>query len=60
MVFFINIGFVNVIGRYYLILNDRRDVIGEFHHIDVAPMLGDISAWHSVALPTKKSVTHTI
>ena len=27
-----------------LILNDRRDVVGEFHHIDIAPMSGDISA----------------
>ena len=36
--------FANEVGRYLLILNDRRDVEGEFHHIDKVPMPGNISA----------------
>ena len=36
--------FANVVGRYLFILNDLRDVEGEFHHIDIVPMSGNISA----------------
>ena len=36
--------FANEVDRYLLILNDRRDVKGEFHHIDIIPMSGNISA----------------
>ena len=36
--------FANVVGRYLLILNDLRDVEGEFHLIDIVPMSGNISA----------------
>ena len=35
--------FANEVGRYLLILIDRRDVEGEFHHIDIVPMSGNIS-----------------
>ena len=37
--------FANEVGRYLLILNDRCDVEGEFHHVDIVPMSGNISAW---------------
>ena len=41
---FFSLIFANEVGRYLLMLNDRCDVEGEFHHIDIVPMSGNISA----------------